>query len=143
MATCQRGREKFGATIWDAGLAVPDLCVTCSRAMLAATTESVGLTETISSSAELVLAKESLGRVFRVVPDGHARSDRVCACVSCPLAITWALINQRGSGVRICARSESSGTTTRLARGLRILSSEVRLRWTRRGSVGSRTAVGP
>jgi hypothetical protein len=70
---CGQERESLGPTIWDEGAAATDLCLTCSRAMLAATNDAVRLSERIASEAELVLAKEALRVLQRMVPDGRIR----------------------------------------------------------------------
>jgi hypothetical protein len=70
---CGQERESLGPTVWDEGVAAPDLCVACSRAMLAATDDAVRLTECITSEAELVLAKDAIRSLQRVVPEGHIR----------------------------------------------------------------------
>jgi hypothetical protein len=70
---CGEERETLGPTIWDAIVAAPDLCVSCSREILALTSEAVRLTEKITSNPERELAKEALRALQRVVPDGVTR----------------------------------------------------------------------
>jgi hypothetical protein len=70
---CGQERESLGATVWDEGAAARDLCRTCSLALLAATNEAARLGERITSEAELVLAKDALRGLQRMVPDGRIR----------------------------------------------------------------------
>lgn len=70
---CGQERETLGATIWDEGAAARDLCRTCSLALLAATNEAARLGERITSEPELVLAKDALRGLQRMVPDGRIR----------------------------------------------------------------------
>ena len=73
VALCELGRDRLGPTIWDAGIAAPDLCVTCSRKTLDATNQAVRLTERVASDAELEAAKDSLRALLRLVPEGVTR----------------------------------------------------------------------
>ena len=70
---CGQERESLGSTIWDEGAAATDLCLACSRATLAATNDAVRLSERIATEAELVLAKDALRSLQRMVPDGRIR----------------------------------------------------------------------
>jgi hypothetical protein len=70
---CGHERESLGPTIWEAGEAASDLCVACSREMLALSNEAVRLTENITSNPERELAREALRALQGVVPDGEIR----------------------------------------------------------------------
>jgi hypothetical protein len=73
VALCEIDRGNLGPTIWEAAEAAPELCVPCSRKILALTNEAIRLTETIRSNAERELGKEALRSLQHVVPDGEIR----------------------------------------------------------------------
>lgn len=72
-ALCGVERETLGATIWETGAAAKDLCVNCSRELLAATSEVVRLTQRVVSETELETAKESLRHLQRLIPNDVTR----------------------------------------------------------------------
>lgn len=93
IALCGRDRVEFGATVWDAGAAAPDLCRECSVRMLALTDDAVEMTATAMAERTrekttedytriYETAKDALRGLARVVPAG-ATADLVIYARAC------------------------------------------------------------